>query len=58
MADVEGPLEGRDVGMGVTGHLYYPHDPQAYLQFSFHPNAPFTGSALKWRSYVYDDGTT
>jgi len=51
-------MEQRDVGLGVTGHLYEPENPQSHLQYSFHPQTPFPGNALKWRSYVYDDGTT
>ena len=58
MVDAEEPMEQRDVGLGVTGHLYEPENPQSHLQYSFHPQTPFPGNALKWRSYVYDDGTT
>ena len=35
-----------------------PRDPQWWLAGSVHPYAPFVGNALKWESYVYDDGTT
>jgi hypothetical protein len=31
---------------------------QYSLRHSNHPLAPFPGEALKWSSYVYDDGTT
>lgn len=58
MGDVEGPIEQKDVGLGVTGHLFNPENPQEHLQNSFHPYAPFPGNALKWRSNLYADGTT
>lgn len=35
-----------------------PDDPQWWLAGSVHPYAPFVGNALKWESYVYDDGST
>jgi len=35
-----------------------PKDPQWWLAGSVHPYAPFVGNALKWESYVYDDGST
>lgn len=46
------------VGSGLDAPKYSPADPQQYLAGSNHPHAPFTGNALKWESYVYDDGTT
>ena len=53
----DAPQEFREVGTGVTGHLYEPEDPSVHLQFSAHPHAPFPGPQLKWRSNVYWDGT-
>ncbi len=52
------PTPPRLVGRGLDAALYSPKDPQAWLQTSSHPYAPFVGNALKWDSYVYDDGTT
>lgn len=42
---------------GLDAPREFPPDPQVYLQESNHPYAPFVGNALKWESYVYDDGT-
>lgn len=52
------PVSAKDVGKGVDAHLYSPKEPQWWLAGSNHPYAPFVGNALKWQSYVYDDGTT
>ena len=46
------------VGTGARGFVESPHDPQAYLEGSNHPYAPFPGNALKWESFVFDDGTS
>jgi hypothetical protein len=43
-------------GLGITAED--PFNPQYSLRHSTHPLAPFPGEALKWASYVYDDGTT
>lgn len=49
----------RRVGRGlVEARVNCPEDPQWYFAFSDHPLAPFPGNALKWESFVYDDGTT
>jgi hypothetical protein len=32
--------------------------PQSYLEATHHPYAPFTGDAILWNSWVYDDATT
>eukprot|EP00803_Ostreobium_quekettii_P009913 evm.model.scf_942EXC.5 EVM.evm.TU.scf_942EXC.5 scf_942EXC:31247-37403(+) len=52
------PPETKFVDKGLRGPAYCPEDPQAILLKSNHPYAPFTGNALTWESYVYDDGTT
>jgi hypothetical protein len=46
------------VGAGVGITAEDPFNPQYSLRHSTHPLAPFPGEALKWASYVYDDGTT
>ncbi|KAK9805746.1 hypothetical protein WJX73_005145 [Symbiochloris irregularis] len=46
------------VGTGVRGFLDDPDNPQAYLEGSNHPYAPFPGNALKWESFVFADGTS
>ena len=46
------------VGTGVRGFLENPDNPQEYLEGSNHPYAPFPGNALKWESFVFDDGTS
>ncbi len=43
-------------GLGLGGED--PLNPQWSLRHSNHPLAPFPGEALKWDSFVYDDGTT
>ncbi|CAL5219290.1 g1095 [Coccomyxa viridis] len=52
------PLEPRQVGKGIDAPRHRPDDPQQWLAGSNHPYAPFPGNALKWESWVYDDGTT
>lgn len=52
------PPEPKAVGKALDAATKSPKDPQAYLAQSNHPVAPFVGNALKWESYVYDDGTT
>lgn len=52
------PVEAKVVGRALDAPKRSPKDPQAWLQESNHPYAPFVGNALKWDSYVYDDGTT
>ena len=46
------------VGRGLRAEFDNPVDPQWHLADSEHPYAPFPGNALKWESFVYDDGTT
>ena len=46
------------VGTGARGFIEHPEFPQAYLEGSNHPYAPFPGNALKWESFVFDDGTS
>ena len=43
---------------GLAAPLIKPNDPQWYLAGRQPPNAPFVGNALKWDSWVFDDGTT
>lgn len=45
------------VGNGLDAPRECPPDPQVHLWESNHPNAPFVGNALKWDSFVYDDGS-
>ena len=52
------PLEPKKVGKGIDAPRHRPDDPQQWLAGSNHPYAPFPGNALKWESWVYDDGTT
>jgi len=58
MGDVAKYQMQKNVGMGLDAFTKTPWNPQDYLQGSTHPYAPFAGQALKWESYVYDDGTT
>ena len=37
---------------------HYSDDVADNLPHAEHPYAPFPGNALKWDSFVYDDGTT
>jgi hypothetical protein len=46
------------VGAGLGLQAEDPFNPQYSLRHSAHPLAPFPGEAIKWASYVYDDGTT
>jgi hypothetical protein len=46
------------VGAGLGLQAEDPFNPQYSLRHSNHPLAPFPGEAIKWASYVYDDGTT
>lgn len=46
------------VGSGLRGFAENPENPQTYLEGSNHPYAPFPGNALKWDSFVFDDGTS
>lgn len=55
---MEPPPEAKLVGRGLDAPTMSPQDPQAWLHESNHPYSPFTGNALKWDSYMYDDGTT
>ncbi|KAK9850798.1 hypothetical protein WJX84_009215 [Apatococcus fuscideae] len=57
-ADTSNPFAGKLVKSGLDAHKQNPDDPQWHLADSFHPYAPFPGNAIKWESYVYDDGTT
>ena len=52
------PPQPKTVGKALNAPSKSPKDPQWYLAESNHPVAPFVGNALKWESYVYDDGTT
>ena len=52
------PLELKQVGKGIDAGKHNPGDPQQYLAGSNHPYSPFPGNALKWESWVFDDGTT
>lgn len=52
------PVQPKKVGRGLEAPRKSPKDPQSWLAGSNHPYAPFTGNALKWESWVYDDGTT
>lgn len=52
------PYHPKQVGKALDAPGISPKDPQAWLHESSHPYSPFTGNALKWDSYVYDDGTT
>ena len=52
------PLEPKQVGKGVDAPRHRPLDPQTWLIGSNHPYSPFPGNALKWESWVWDDGTT
>lgn len=52
------PPETKYVGKAGDAEQYAPGNPQWWLAGSNHPYAPFVGNALKWTSYVYDDGTT
>lgn len=54
--DPNAPLMPKKVGKGVGAPQGV--DAQWWLAGSVHPYAPFTGNALKWESYAYDDGTT
>mmetsp|Transcript_15921 Transcript_15921/g.34385 ORF Transcript_15921/g.34385 Transcript_15921/m.34385 type:complete len:916 (+) Transcript_15921:178-2925(+) len=54
----ESEWEPEYVGAGLGLKAEDPVNPQYSLRHSTHPLAPFPGEALKWSSYVYDDGTT
>lgn len=56
--NTESEWEPEYVGMGLGLKAEDPINPQYSLRHSNHPLAPFPGEALKWASYVYDDGTT
>ena len=56
--DPNAPPMPKFVGKAGNAALISPKDPQWWLAGSNHPYAPFVGNALKWQSYVYDDGTT
>ena len=51
------PLEPKQVGKGIDAPKHRPLDPQTWLIGSNHPYSPFPGNALKWESWVWDDGT-
>lgn len=46
------------VGKGWRAAARNYWDPQSGVTGSNHPYASFPGNALKWDSYVFDDGTT
>lgn len=46
------------VGKGWRAAAKNYWDPQSGVTGSNHPYAAFPGNALKWDSYVFDDGTT
>jgi len=48
----------KEVGRGLNAPFHSPEDPQWYLAGSNHPYTIFPGNALKWQSFIYDDGTT
>ena len=54
----EPPMEPKWVGKGGMAGAISRDNPQWWLAGSLHPYAPFPGNALKWNSFVYDDGTT
>ncbi|KAL4527425.1 hypothetical protein Ndes2437A_g02589 [Nannochloris sp. 'desiccata'] len=56
--DPNAPPQAKRVGKAANAGAANPRDPQWWLAGSVHPYAPFVGNALKWESYVYDDGTT
>lgn len=50
-------VEKHYAGDGLDADRKYPTNPQLALLGSHHPYAPFPGNALKWESFLYDDGT-
>lgn len=56
--NTESEWEPEYVGAGLGLKHEDPINPQWSLRHSNHPLAPFPGEALKWSSFVYDDGTT
>jgi hypothetical protein len=56
--NTESEWEPEYVGAGLGLKQEDPMNWQYSLRHSNHPLAPFPGEALKWSSYVYDDGTT
>eukprot|EP00877_Chromochloris_zofingiensis_P004493 jgi/Chrzof1/14044/Cz08g22120.t1 len=56
--NTESEWEPEYVGAGLGLKAEDPVNPQYSLRHSNHPLAPFPGEALKWSSFVYDDGTT
>lgn len=46
----------KTVGRGLEAPSSEPGDPQVFLHRSNHPYSPFTGNALKWDCWTYDDG--
>lgn len=56
--DPNAPPQAKRVGKAANAGAANSRDPQWWLAGSVHPYAPFVGNALKWESYVYDDGTT
>ncbi|KAI8105680.1 hypothetical protein M9434_000262 [Picochlorum sp. BPE23] len=56
--DPNAPPTAKKVGKASNAESRSPNDPQWWLAGSVHPYAPFVGNALKWESYVYDDGST
>lgn len=56
--NTESEWEPEYVGAGLGLKQEDPMNWQYNLRHSNHPLAPFPGEALKWNSYVYDDGTT
>lgn len=52
------PDRPRYVGKALDAPAKSPSDPQWHLRYSNHPLAPFVGNALRWDSFVFDDGTT
>jgi hypothetical protein len=59
-----GDEEARDpfslpkVGKGWKAAAKNYYEPQAGVTGTQHPYGAFPGNALKWESYVFDDGTT
>mmetsp|Transcript_22618 Transcript_22618/g.62778 ORF Transcript_22618/g.62778 Transcript_22618/m.62778 type:complete len:426 (-) Transcript_22618:343-1620(-) len=56
--DQEDAQQPKAVGRGLNPGKYSVKDTQWHLAGSNHPYAPFPGNAMKWKSFIYDDGTS
>jgi hypothetical protein len=56
--NTESEWEPEYVGAGLGLKYEDPINPQWSLRHTNHPLAPFPGEALKWSSFLYDDGTS